>query len=234
MAALQQLTVDAPVDPDAQATITDFLDYTEHLPSDAVRSLTLIRKQDEKYLSRVASIHKLLETYAFTKTTPHQLEQIRKQISLELEYALGAREAAAAEGIRMYNEIDRHHNRLSSVATKLKALPKPPSREPSPVRQLPRPSSPETARRQSNRHEEVISSPPPRITLRLGAATTKNHKAPANGHRKRRRTHRITVPGEVLPPPNPDSPLYTDSESDSPPSSPVLPPVARVGGTAVR
>lgn len=35
-------------DPDAQATVTDFLDFTEYLPSDMIRSLTLIGKLDEK------------------------------------------------------------------------------------------------------------------------------------------------------------------------------------------
>jgi hypothetical protein len=38
------------LDPDAQATVTDFLDYTEYLPSDLMRSLTLIRGLDETYL----------------------------------------------------------------------------------------------------------------------------------------------------------------------------------------
>ncbi|EDO04864.1 hypothetical protein SS1G_07347 [Sclerotinia sclerotiorum 1980 UF-70] len=43
--------MELPMDPDAQATITDFLDFTEYLPSDLVRSMALISDLDEKYVN---------------------------------------------------------------------------------------------------------------------------------------------------------------------------------------
>jgi len=232
----ESLQSEGHVDPDAQATVTDFLDYTEYLPSDLSRSLTLIGKLDGSYLSSSSKIHDLLSTYGSLdrSSANKQLrpQELRKQLSYFVEHALNARESAHAESSRLYDEVDRHYNRLASVKTKLQALPKPPSRDPTPV---PIQHSPQANRARLGRNEEGGATPPPRITLRLDNARSAANPGRTNGgpNRPRHRIRRITVPGEVLPPPNPDSPLsFTDSDWDSPPQSPIPMPTSRVGAPA--
>ncbi|MCJ1256445.1 hypothetical protein MMC24_004266 [Lignoscripta atroalba] len=231
--AIEAMPGDAPVDPDAQATVTDFLDYTEYLPSDLIRSLTLIRKLDEAYLSSTHKIHELTTTYGALPTIPisqrPNARDTRRQISHKLDFVLGAREASYAEASRAYDEVDRHFNRLTNIITKLHALPKPPSRDPTPV---PQPRSPQMNRARFGRKEESGATPPPRITLRLdsaraAASASRNH---GTAHRARHRSRKITIPGEVLPPPNPDSPPpMTETDWESVPPSPIPMPTSRVG-----
>ena len=220
--AMDVMTRDTPEDPDAQHTVTDFLDYTEYLPSDLVRSLTLIGNLDESYLAAAGAVHDLSKEYGSLPSLPLNKRQsaqaLRQDISHNLDYAISCRESAHGEATRLFEMVDRHYNRLTSIITKLRALPKPPSRDPTPV-----PRSPQAARK----------TPPPRITLRLDGA-----RAAASAGRfsakpeKRYRGRKITVPGEVLPPPNPDSPLpFTDSDWESVPPSPIPMPTSRVGGS---
>ena len=56
---MENMIEDPPTDPDAQATVTDFLDYTEYLPSDLARSLTLIHKLDDVYFTATDTVHEL-------------------------------------------------------------------------------------------------------------------------------------------------------------------------------
>lgn len=213
-----------PEDPDAQHTVTDFLDYTEYLPSDLTRSLTLIGKLDASYLTATGAVHELSREYGSLSSISHQKEtnpqalELRHEISDNLDYAISCREASYGEASRLYEMVDRHYNRLSNIITKLHALPKPPSRDPTPV-----PRSP-----QATRH-----TPAPRITLRLdGARAATNANRGSTKSEKRHRSRKITVPGEVLPPPNPDSPLpFTDSDWESVPPSPIPMPTSRVGGS---
>lgn len=217
---------DLPEDPDAQHTVTDFLDYTEYLPSDLIRSLTLTGKLDESYLAAVGNVHDLTEDYGSLPTlsprkgSAAQAQALRQEISHNLDYAMSCRESSYGEASRLYEMVDRHHNRLTNIISKLHALPKPPSRDPTPV-----PRSP-----QAVRHTPTIT---PRITLRLDgarAAASANRGSPKP--QKPRRSRKITVPGEVLPPPNPDSPLpFTDSDWESVPPSPIPMPTSRVGGS---
>lgn len=186
---------------------------SEYLPSDLVRSLTLIGKLDESYLSLTDTIHDLTSTYGRLPTLEPgkrpKAQDLRREISTKLDYALSAREAAYAEASRLYDEVERHYKRLDSVAKKLRALPKPPSRDPSPVQQA------QNARSRTEKKEEITTTQP-RLTLRLGTA---------NRHRQKK----TIVPGEVLPPPNPDSPLFPESEWESLSPSPVPMPTSRVG-----
>lgn len=213
---------DPPPDPDAQATVTDFLDYTEYLPSDLARSLTLIRKLDDIYITAADTVHELTKDYGSLpnmspneRPSPHDL---RQDISYNLDYAISCRESSYGEASRLFEMVDRHYNRLTSIISKLHALPKPPSRDPTPVLR-----SPQASRK----------TPPPRITLRLDSARA----AKAAGRtpekpQKRIRNRKVTVPGEVLPPPNPDSPVhFTDSDWESIPPSPIPMPTSRVGGS---
>ena len=207
------------LDPDAQATVTDFLDYTEYLPSDLIRSLTLIRGLDETFLTNSYAVHDLTKQYGTLPNLPANSrpdpQALRTDISRHLDRALNARESSYAEAGRLYDVADRHYNRLSSIINKLHALPKPPSRDPTPEPV----QSPEVKRSRSGRKLEEGTSIP-RLTLNpprpTGVAVTLLQKS---------RKRRVTIPGDVLPPYNPDSPVasteQSDWESDAP--SPVRP-----------
>jgi hypothetical protein len=207
----------AATDPDAQATVTDFLDYTEYLPSDILRSLILIRGLDETYQTNSYQVHELTKQYgslpSLASTERPDPLLLRNQISTHLDTALNARESSYAEACRLFDVADRHYNRLNSIISKLHALPKPPSRDPTPIKSL----SPEVKRSRSGRKIEHGTSTQ-RLTLNPPKAPTALLSRPRGGHR-------ITVPGEVLPAWNPDSPLpsteVSDYESDVP--SPVRP-----------
>jgi len=187
-------TLDLPVDPDAQATVTDFLDFTEYLPSDMIRSLTLIGNLDQKYCRASASVNELTKEYGALPSLP--LDQradpvgLRKQISENLGDAVSARTSAHAEALRMAENVDRHYNRAKNILAKLQDMLEkyPSSKENSPVVQKKSPVA---------RHT-------PKITLRLG-----------NEHRIRKhRAPRITVPGEVLAPYELDYESYGSSEDE--------------------
>jgi hypothetical protein len=229
--AIGELAVQAPLDPDAQATVTDFLDYTEYLPSDLIRSLTLIRNLDASYNKSASSVHHLTKLYG-SLSTPSENEKLdpislRSQISSNLTHAIGARESSYAEASRLFDVVDRHYSRLSSIINKLEALPKPPSRDPTPI---PLPSA--QSQRSKSRKVDLDGVNVPRITLRLDGARSGGHVL-GSGARHRHRHRRVTVPGEVLPPPNPDSPPpSTDSDWSSVPPSPIPVPTSRVGDSS--
>lgn len=227
---------DVPVDPDAQATVTDFLDYTEYLPSDLIRSLTLIRKLDQSYLNSTSAVHNLTKVYGSLPNIPTDERpdpvSLRSKISHNLDHAISARESSYAEASRLYDVVDRHYNRLTSIISKLQSLPKPPSRDPTPAAQ---PSSPQQNRsRGGYANAGAATTPPPRITLRLdgarAAAAAAAARPPSTAPRARNRGRKVTVPGDVLPPPNPDSPPpSTVSDWESLPPSPVPVATTRVG-----
>ncbi|KAJ5551063.1 hypothetical protein N7535_000996 [Penicillium sp. DV-2018c] len=127
--------LDGPFDPDAQATVTDFIDYTEYLPADLTRSLTLIRDLDNRYLDSAQAVHQLTRVYGELPSLPSESRpsaiSLRKDISAQLDRAINARESAYAEACRLYDVVDRHFDRLGCIRQKLEALPKPASEEPS-------------------------------------------------------------------------------------------------------
>ena len=230
MAELETLTGQLPTDPDAQATVTDFLDYTEYLPSDLVRSLRLIGNLDDAYLASAETVHKRSKVYgSLPGLSPDKRpssQYLRQEISHNLDHAINARESAYAEASRLYDQVDRHYSRLSSIISKLQALPKPPSRDPTPI---PRIRSPQISRAKTRGD----GTPPPRITLRLDGprnGASAGRIRGASVQKSRYRSQKVTVPGEVLPPPNPDSPPpITDSEWEIGPISPVPVATSRVG-----
>lgn len=211
--------VSPPLDPDAQATVTDFLDYTEYLPSDLIRSLTLIRGLDDAFLTNSYTVHDLTKQYGSLPNLPIDSrpdpQSLRTHISTHLDRALNARESSYAEACRLYDVADRHYNRLSSIINKLHALPKPPSRDPTPEPV----QTPEVKRSRSGRKIEDGTSVQ-RLTLNPPRAT-----GVAIALLQKSRKRRVTVPGDVLPPYNPDSPIasteQSDWESDAP--SPIRP-----------
>jgi hypothetical protein len=216
------LPSEASSDPDAQAAVTDFMDFTEHLPADVYRSLTLIQQLNETADDSTVKLNELLKKYKDIPTLTAQDRpdaiELRKQISHHMNRIQNARESAFAESARMSQFVNRHEDRLRTITTKLEALPKPPYRDPTPP-----PVSPDIKRSQSGRK----LAQPKKLVMNGPDSTRQVLKL-----QHRRRNTRITVPGEVLPPINPDSPLPTDfSDVDSEPESPIPVPTSRVGAT---
>ncbi|KAI0412281.1 hypothetical protein F5X98DRAFT_355238 [Xylaria grammica] len=182
-------------DPDASATVTDFLDFTEHLPSDITRSLTLIAQLDSSYIDSSAAVNELTTTWGKLPTLPPNERidpvKLRAAISNKLNHALSSRTYAHAEACRMLEIISRHHNRIQTILGKLHTM---------------RDNFP-TAEEHEQRSPVQSKSPQmirgPKITLRLDS----------NGERMRPR--RIIVPGEVLGPHEIDFNVYSDSSGDS-------------------
>jgi hypothetical protein len=193
--------LELPTDPDAQATVTDFLDFTEYLPSDMMRSLTLIGNLDQTYSKSSANVHDLTKTYGKLPDMPADDRPdpvaLRANISCNLAEALNARILSHQEACRMADNVDRHYNRAKNILAKLQAMAEayPPSREASPVAQ---------------KSKSPGASRAPKITLRVD-----NSKAEQSGPKVRKhRAPRITVPGEVLAPYELDYESY-GSDSDT-------------------
>lgn len=166
-------------DPDAQATVTDFLDFTEYLPSDMMRSLTLIGKLDETYLDASTNLHNLTTKWAqLPDLSPEERPapvQLRAEISENISNAVGSRIYSHAEASRMADNVAKHYNRAKTILTKLKTMLDnwpPPDEQKSPVATR----SPQMARA-------------PKITHRVDGQRVRRQQVP-----------RITVPGEVLAP----------------------------------
>ena len=217
---MADLSNDRAVDPDAQAAVTDFLDYTEYLPSDLLRSLTLIRGLDDKYESHTYALNDLTKLYGALHTLDPSMrpdaQNLRLDIAANLDRALNSRESAYAEASRLLDVADRHQNRLKSIIAKLKAIPKPPSRDPTP-------QPPTSAQKRSRAGRK----------LETGMSTTRLTLNPPRGNTvaaailNRPRGRRVTVPGEVMPPFDPDEAIASTEVSDweSPPPSPPRPVV---------
>lgn len=209
-------TPQAHAHPDAQATVTDFLDYTEFYPSDLARSLTLIEKLDKLYHDATARVHDLTTVYGTLPKLPHadrpDPQQLRKDISKALIDAERFRESAYAEAARLYENTERHATRLVTIKKKLHALPEPPSRDPTPVPV----TSPQTTR---SRKTEVDRTP--RITLHFGDTPrprpTSTARVQKHRERKRKRAAQEAaqgvVPGQSLDR-NPDSPQPSSDWDD--------------------
>ena len=98
-------------DPDAQATVTDFLDFTEYLPSDIVRSLTLIGKLDQTYADHSSKVDELTTTWSqlpgLPAETRAQPTALRAEISEHLRRGVASRMYTYAEATRMTDNINR-------------------------------------------------------------------------------------------------------------------------------
>ena len=182
-------------DPDAQATVTDFLDFTEYLPSDMTRSLTLIGKLDQTYHAASTNVHGLTTKWQHLPSLPAEERpvpvQLRAEISENLSNAVSARVYSHAEASRMADNVAKHYTRAKTILTKLKTMMDnwpPPEEQKSPV---------------ATRSPQMTRAP--KITLR------------ADGQRVRRQqVPRITVPGEVLAPYELNYEIYgSGSESSS-------------------
>ncbi|KAG5972586.1 hypothetical protein E4U58_006401 [Claviceps cyperi] len=185
-------------DPDAQTTVSDFLDFTEYLPSDVIRSLTLIGKLDEMYAEASIKLDTLTTTWGnlpnlAAEDRPSSVS-LRADISDKLDQAMSSRVYAHDEAVRMAENVDRHYNKIKVLKEKLQDMMKNyPTEEP---------KSP------------VMSKSPQAVRSKVPVGE--------DGHKIRRhRIPKVTVPGEVLAPyeieydtGTDDSDISTDDDSD--------------------
>lgn len=212
----RSLSRQPPSDPDIQATLSDFLTYTEHFPSHLTRALTLIHEQRVRAEEKILSIHNDTTTYSILPSLTHDrpdLVELRRRISYALEDAETACRMAVVEAERLDFECKKEARKLDIVAKKLRAQPTPPSRDPTPEQnQL---TSPNLKResRLSGRGDDA----------RVEKASRRQDKAAS-----KLRGRKVMVPGEVLPPPDPSAMLESVSDWTSPRASPPIldePPV---------
>lgn len=193
---LSHITFEAPDDPEAHNTVTDFVDYTEYFPSDLIRSLTLIRNLDERYKDATLQVHELTTTLGNLPNLPAadrpSPTDLRANISKALQQAIIYREAACAEANRLSETTRRNASRLTLIRKKLQAMPLPPSRDPTPL-----PVSPQATRSRKGDAEKAL-----KLTLHVANQKTLKHR-------------RVLVPGEVLPPPGPEDEVFTQTEGSS-------------------
>lgn len=180
-------------DPDAPATVTDFLEFTEHLPADMMRSLTLIGKLDHSYADASLRLHDLTKLWGQLPTLPANEKpgsvELRGNISEVVNKALTNRVYSHAEAVRMADNVNRHVNRLKLIHAKLRMMLENYPAEDEPRSPVAHPKSPQ--------------------------ATRANKRQPGGGEKGRRpRVPRITVPGEVLAPYDVGYDTYS-GESDS-------------------
>ena len=207
---LRIMSQPAAMDPDISATLSDFLSYTEHLPSAVIRSMTLIETLNRKAASLQKQIHDNLTTYSILPTLDHHAldaARMRRDISHAYEKLDECKRMSAAEAARIEDMVTRDARRLDLVSQKLKALPMPPSRDVTPDAVLTSP------------HLKRASHALQSADKRLGA----QHRT-TTAPRVRNRD-KLMVPGEVLPPPNPDSPPPSEPDDwhSPPPPSPRVP-----------
>lgn len=176
--------METPLDPDAQAAITDFLDFTEYLPSDVARSFTLVEELEQKHIEAAATVRQLIASYqGIPSKTPAKVpdaSNINTSISEKLNLAIRTRALAQAEAQRTAMNVARHQQKLFQIQAKLDRL----------YESFP------SAQDESAAASHTVSAQAtkvPKITIRLG--DQRAHK----GSRVKRGP-RITVPGEVLAP----------------------------------
>ncbi|KAG5769947.1 hypothetical protein H9Q73_013389 [Fusarium xylarioides] len=187
-------SMESRVDPDAQTTVTDFLDFTDYLPSDIVRSLTLIGQLDQTYANASHKVHDLTAIWGQLPTLPQEERpapvQLRADISEQLEQAINSRTFAHAEAIRMSENINRHYAKAKILLSKLRKM-------------------------RDNYPTEGPKSPVQSRSPQLARSKAPN-KAAGDGQKPRRpQVPRIIVPGEIQAPYDLDYDSYTDESEVS-------------------
>nr|POF15200.1 inhibitor of growth protein 3 [Quercus suber] len=209
----RSLSRQPPSDPDIQTTLSDFLNYTEHLPSGLQRTLTLLRDQRARAERNIAAIHEKTTLYSNLPNIKEERPdpvKLRRDISYALEDAERSCRMAVVEAARLHDTCERESKRLELVTSRLKSQPMPPSRDPTPEVQQAL-TSPNLKRERgiSTRADHHVTTE--KATRHLdGKAATKL------------RGRKIMVPGEVLPPPDPNAPPESITSWDSPRQSPPL------------
>lgn len=210
----QTSSLEPRADPDAQTTINDFLDFTEYLPSDIVRSLTLIGKLDQRYVNASERVHKLTTTWGQLPSLPQDERpspvQLRADISEHLSQAVNSRVYAHAEAVRMSENVNRHYNKAKALLAKLQTL-------------------------MDNYPTDDVKSPATSKSPQMVRGKLAARPGDAGQKVRRQRVPRITVPGEVLAPYDVDYDTFTDEsdvssdeESDTPAASSRTPGAPRI------
>ncbi|KAI5793921.1 hypothetical protein DFH27DRAFT_148493 [Peziza echinospora] len=185
-------------DPDAEATVLDFLDYTEHLHCDLARSLRLIGTLDNDYQRYTTTLNSLAITYGDLRRDTSQpqangggtqpldssainLEALKLRVGMarKLKGALRARDEAATEATRLFENVDRHYNKLSGTLSKLQQIPLP-DREPTPKPVPEGEGPPRITLRVADRHGHHPSRTP------FGSAATRRRRLGQPGSHRRR------------------------------------------------
>ncbi|KAK3322524.1 hypothetical protein B0H66DRAFT_473455 [Apodospora peruviana] len=173
-------SLDMRADPDAQSTVNDFSDFTEYLPSDMMRSLTLIGKLDQTYFDSSIELDGLTSQWGRRPSVPPaerpRADEVRAQISEKLHHTVSSRVYSHAEAVRMLENLNRHHNRIKTIRSKLETM----------LENYPA--------------ESQIKSPVARAKSPQTTAAHKNTQHMGGARRRRTNIPRITVPGEVLAP----------------------------------
>ncbi|KAF4984453.1 hypothetical protein FZEAL_354 [Fusarium zealandicum] len=182
-------------DPDAQTTVTDFLDFTDYLPSDIIRSLTLIGKLDQNYANASHKVDELTTVWGRLPTVPANERpppaQLRADISEHLDEAVNSRVFAHAEAVRMSENVHRHYNKTKVLLAKLQKMMEnyPTEDAKSPVV----PKSPQLVRN--------------KLAVKAGGETGQKPRRPE--------VPRIIVPGEVQAPYEVEYDTFTDDSDMS-------------------
>ena len=190
-------------DPDAQTTVTDLVDFTEYLPSDVVRSLTLIGKLDQAYTDASLQVDDLTTTWgqlpSLAPGARPSPAKLRAEISEQLNRAVSSRVFAHAEAVRMSESLNRHYQKAVLLLSKLQAM----------IDNYPA----EDQQRPASRSPQMLRA---KLASRTGGDGAQKVR--------RQRIPRVTVPGEVLAPydiiydsVSDDSGSSSDEESDVPP-----------------
>lgn len=186
--------IEISLEPDLQTTVTDFLEFTEHLPADMVRSLTLIGKLDDGYVTSSLRLHELTTLWGQLPSLPAEDKpgavKLREDISEELNRVLTRRVYGHAEAVRMADNVNRHVNRLRLIHGKLRSM-------------------------LDNYIEEDAKTPVAHPKSPQATRSNKRHQATGGDKGRRPRVPRITVPGEVLAPYDVGYDTYSGGDSDS-------------------
>ena len=193
--------LDGPFDPDAQATVSDYVDYTEYLPADVIRSLTLIRGLDGRYLEATQAVHGSTKEYGLksgsSSSDSNNLQNLRRDISHDLDRAINARESAYGEACRLFDVVDRHFDRLDCIRRKLRAIPPPPE-------VVPHSGTRKKKGNINSAGDDDDGGPTTRITLRLD-----NKRLTVGGNR-----HRAAITAQHHRNVHPDSPIASTEPTD--------------------
>ena len=215
-------------DPDAQATVTDFLDFTEYLPSDMARSLTLIGSLDQSYVDASTKVHELTDLWGklpnvAAKSRPEPAN-LRADISASLNQGMSSRVYAHAEALRMAENVNRHYFRAKTILSKLQTM----------LENYPE-AEQQQQEQQHQKQQHQLQQREKEQQQQTARGTGSKPKKAAQPHIRRQPVPRITVPGEVLAPYDLDYESYSGESDISSPSSEdeSPPPMRRAGAPSV-
>lgn len=192
-----------PSDQDAQQIISEYSDFTEHLPADINRSLNLIDALKLKSAQCKAEVDRILKIYIDPeKIAAQKLDpvKLRAEYTIAINDRVRYQEQAEAESFRMNENIARHKERLNIIQAKLKySFDHFPTDEELAIEQA------DAAALQARNSKNAIRGDLPKANKKDRSNMFRPPRAP-----------RIYVPGEINPPEFDESETDTgSSDSDS-------------------